>query len=186
MVTLEDPIEYTYANASNVIIRQREIGVHTSDFATGLRDALREDPDVILVGEMRDAESIQLALTAAETGHLVLSTLHSRTAPSAIQRIIDAVPPERQQQLRAQLADSLRVVISQRLLPRASGSGRVPAVELLKLNHAAANQIREGKIAQLNSTIQTGASEGMLPMGRCLEQMLRRGLINADDMAAAQ
>jgi twitching motility protein PilT len=178
LITLEDPIEYTYGKpALGSLIRQREIGRHVASYATGLRDALREDPDILLVGEMRDAESIHQALTAAETGHLVLASLHSRTAPSAVQRIVDVYPPERQHQIRSQLADSLRVVVSQRLLPRASGRGRVPAVEILNVNHGAAHLIREGKIAQLVTTIQTGSKENMISMQRCLDLLAQRGHI---------
>lgn len=180
LLTLEDPIEYAFAATPGTIVRQREIGRHVADFPSGLRAALREDPDLLLVGEMRDPESIQLALTAAETGHLVLASLHSRSAPSAVERIVDSYPPERQQQIRVQLADALRAVVSQRLLPRASGRGRVPAVEVLKVTHGVAHRIREGKTAQLVSSMQTGASEGMVTLERCVEQLVRSGRVTAE------
>src|SRR5581483_8208191 len=143
------------------LVRQRQIGSDARDFGSGLRDALREDPDVLLVGEMRDADSIGLALTAAETGHLVLASLHSRSSASTVQRIVDAVPPERQQQIRGQLADALRAVVCQRLLPRVRG-GRVAALEILRVTHAVASLIRENKTEQLASAIQSGRKEGML------------------------
>ncbi len=180
LLTLEDPVEYTFAPVPGSLVRQREIGRHVADFPTGLRDALREDPDLLLVGEMRDPESIQLALTAAETGHLVLASLHSRTAPSAIERIVDSYPPERQRQVRVQLADALRAVISQRLLPRASGAGRVPAVEVLKITPAAAHLIRDGKTPGLVSVMQTGGDEGMVPLDRCVQELVRRGRITPE------
>jgi twitching motility protein PilT len=180
LLTLEDPIEYTFSAPSGAAVRQRQIGRHVSDFPTGLRDALRGDPDLLLIGEMRDPESIQLALTAAETGHLVFASLHSRTASSAVERIVDAYPPERQRQVRVQLADALRAVLAVRLLPRASGTGRVPAVEILEVNTAAAHAIREGKTPQLISVMQTGADVGMVTMERCLQEMVRRGVIRED------
>jgi len=181
LITLEDPIEYAFAAPSGALVRQREIGRDVPDFAAGLRDALREDPDVLLVGEMRDPESIQLALTAAETGHIVLASLHSRSAPAAVERIVDAYPPERQQQVRVQLADALQGVVSQRLVPRAQGSGRVPALGVLRINQAAAAMIRDGKTPQLHSVMQTGASEGMLPMERCLRMLVADGIIAESD-----
>jgi twitching motility protein PilT len=184
LVTLEDPIEYTYElPPQGALVRQRQVGAHVRDFPSGLRDVLREDPDVILIGEMRDPESIQLALTAAETGHLVLTSLHARTAASAVERIVDAYPPGRQTQIRVQLADGLRAVIAQRLLPRATGGGRVPALEILRNTRAVSHMIREGKTPQLISAIQTGAAEGMLPLERCLRDLTRSGAI---DRAAAQ
>lgn len=181
MITLEDPIEYIFAPAvKGSLVRQRQIGRDVQSFSTGLRDALREDPDVLLVGEMRDPESIALALTAAETGHLVLTSLHSRSASSAIERIVDVYPPERQKQIRGQLADAIRVVIAQRLLPRAKGGGRIPAVEVLKHTHGVANHIREGKVEQLISDIQTGRREGMIPLERCLADLVRAGSISTE------
>ena len=177
LITLEDPIEYTIPSVAGALVRQREIGRHVAGFAQGLRDALREDPDMVLVGEMRDAESIQLALTAAETGHLVFASLHSRDAPSAIERIVDAYPPERQRQVRVQLADALQGVVAQQLLPRVDRGGRLPAVEVLRVNQAAATLIREGKTPQLHSVMQTGRGEGMIPMDRCVQELRAKGRI---------
>jgi twitching motility protein PilT len=161
-------------------VRQREIGREVSDFATGLRDALREDPDILLIGEMRDTETIGLALTAAETGHLVLTSLHSRTSASAVERIVDTYPPERQRQIRVQLADSLRAVISQRLLPRADGNGRVPAVEFLRVTFGVANLIREGKTPQILSAVQSGGDEGMVPLERSLADLVRAQVVRPE------
>ena len=181
LITLEDPIEYRIpAGCEGGLVRQREIGREVSDFATGLRDALREDPDILLIGEMRDAETIGLALTAAETGHLVLTSLHSRTSASAVERIVDTYPPERQRQIRVQLADSLRAVISQRLLPRADGKGRVPAVEFLRVNFGVANLIREGKTPQILSAVQSGGDEGMVPLERSLADLVRAQIVRAE------
>jgi len=155
------------------------------DFATGLRDALREDPDVILVGEMRDPETIGLALTAAETGHLVLSSLHSRSAASAIERIVDAYASARQQQIRVQLADSLRAVVSQRLLPRARGPGRIPAVEVLRVTHAVAAMVRDGKTAQIATALQSGRRDGMISLERCLADRVQAAEVRLEDARAA-
>jgi twitching motility protein PilT len=137
-----------------------------------------------LIGEMRDPETITLALTAAETGHLVLASLHSRSAASSVERIVDAYPPERQQQIRVQLADALRVVVAQRLLPRARGAGRLPALELLRGNHTVGSLIREGKTAQLTTVLQSSRKEGMLPLERCLADLVRAGQISREDAAA--
>jgi twitching motility protein PilT len=172
LISLEDPIEYEL-RAEGGLVRQRQVGREVRDFATGLRDALREDPDILLIGEMRDPETISLALTAAETGHLVLTSLHSRSAASAVERIVDSYPAERQQQVRAQLADSLRAVIAQRLLPDARGTGRVPALEVLRGTHNVANIIREGRTAQLATAMQSGGREGMLTLERCLSELVR-------------
>ncbi len=181
LITLEDPIEYRIpAGSEGSLVRQREIGREVRDFATGLRDALREDPDVLLIGEMRDTETIGLALTAAETGHLVLTSLHSRTSASAIERIVDTYPPERQRQVRVQLADSLRAVIAQRLLPRADGGGRVPAVEFLRVTFGVANLIREGKTPQILSAVQSGGDEGMVPLERSLAELVRGEVVALD------
>ena len=178
LLTLEDPVEYCFdSSGTHSIVRQRQIGLDVPDLASGLRDALREDPDVLLIGEMRDAESISLALTAAETGHLVFATLHSRGAASAIDRIIDAYPAGRQQQLRVQLSESLRAVIAQRLLPQARGSGRVLALEVLRRNAAVANLIREGKTPQLLSAMQSSRKEGMVLLERSLADLCRAGSI---------
>jgi twitching motility protein PilT len=185
LVTLEDPIEYVIRpSRAPGLVRQREVGTHVRDFATGLRDALREDPDILLVGEMRDPETIGLALTAAETGHLVFATLHSRTAPSAVERIIDTYPPERQRQIRVQLADSLRAVISQRLIPTADRAGRVAAVELLRVTHGVANLIREGRTAQIVNALQAGATEGMLVLERNLADLVRANRITRETALA--
>jgi twitching motility protein PilT len=184
LITLEDPIEYRIpAGPDGGLVRQREIGREVSDFATGLRDALRADPDILLIGEMRDAETIGLALTAAETGHLVLASLHSRTSASAVERIVDAYPPERQRQVRVQLADSLRAVIAQRLLPSADGRGRVPVVEFLRVTFGVANLIREGKTQQIPSAVQSGGDEGMVALERGLADLVRAGTVT---LAAAR
>jgi len=186
LVTLEDPIEYVLNGArGRSLVRQRQIGRDVADFATGLRDALREDPDVILVGEMRDAESISLALTAAETGHLVLATLHSRSAASAIERIVDTYPEGRQSQLRAQLADSLKAVIAQRLVPRARGDGRLLALEVLRVSTSVASGLREGKIGTIVSAMQSGRREGMVTLERSLADLVKRGDVHFDDAKAA-
>ena len=185
LITLEDPIEYVIRPAHTAgLVRQREVGTHIRDFAGGLRDALREDPDILLVGEMRDPETISLALTAAETGHLVFATLHSRTAPSAVERIIDTYAPERQRQIRVQLADALRAVISQRLVPTADGTARVPAVELLRVTHGVANLIREGRTAQIVNALQGGANEGMVVLERSLADLVRAGRIRRETALA--
>ncbi len=186
LVTLEDPIEYCFdTSGTSSLARQRQIGVDVPSFSAGLRDALREDPDVVLVGEMRDAESIGLALTAAETGHLVFASLHSRSAASAIERIVDAYPAAQQQQLRTQLSESLRAVVSQRLIPRARGGGRVAALEVLRRNAAVANLIREGKTAQLVNVLQSSRKEGMLQLERSLADLCRSGVIEERQARAA-
>lgn len=185
LLTIEDPIEYVIRPLrASGLVRQREVGTHVRDFATGLRDALREDPDILLIGEMRDPETISLALTAAETGHLVFASLHSRTAASAVERIVDTYAPERQRQIRVQLADSLRAVISQRLLPTADGTSRVPAVELLRVTHAVANLIREGRTAQIVSALQAGGSDGMLVLERSLTDLVRTNRIRRETALA--
>jgi len=185
LTTLEDPIEYVLHAPETSVLRRRQVGRDVPDFATGLRDALRQDPNVILIGEMRDPETISLALTAAETGHLVLASLHSRSAASAIERIIDAYPPERASQIRAQVADSLRAVVAQRLLPRARGGGRVVALEVMRANHAVASLIREGKLAQLGSAIQSGRREGMITLERSLADRVAAGDVKLEDARAA-
>jgi twitching motility protein PilT len=185
LLTLEDPIEHALSASETSIVRRREVGRDVRDFAHGLRDALREDPDVILLGEMRDPETIALALTAAETGHLVLSSLHSGSAASAIERIVDAYPPARQGQIRVQLADSLRAVVAQRLLPRARGDGRIVAIEVLRATHAVAALVREGKTAQIATAIQSGKREGMLSLERCLADRVQSGEVRPDDARTA-
>jgi twitching motility protein PilT len=185
LVTLEDPIEHSLVAPEGSLVRCREVGRDVRDFASGLRDALREDPDVILVGEMRDPETIGLALTAAETGHLVLSSLHSRSAASVIERIVDTYAPARQQQIRVQLADALRAVVSQRLLPRARGAGRIPAVEVLRVNHAVAAMVREGRTAQIATVLQSGRRDGMIALERCLADRVQAGEIRLEDARPA-
>jgi twitching motility protein PilT len=185
LVTLEDPIEFALAASEQSLVRRRLVGRDTPDFASGLRDALREDPDVLLVGEMRDPATISLALTAAETGHLVFASIHSRSAASAIERIVDSYPPEGQQQIRGQLADSLRAIIVQRLIPRARGGGRVVAVEVLRGTHAVAALVREGKTSQIPTLLQSGKKEGMLSLERSLADRVQSGEIRAEDAKAA-
>ena len=163
ILTLEDPIEYIYT-PKQALINQREINRDVTDFKTGLRSALREDPDVILVGEMRDFETISLAITAAETGHLVFSTLHTIGAANTIDRIIDTFPTNQQSQIRTQLATVLKAAISQVLVPKADLSGRVAIHEIMLMNDAVANQVRENKIYQIASSIQTGSRQGMLTL----------------------
>jgi len=180
LITLEDPIEYRLRSGAGGLVRQRQVGTHVTSFAGGLRDALREDPDILLIGEMRDPETIGLALTAAETGHLVLASLHSRTTSSAVERIIDTYPAERQRQIRVQLADSLRVVIAQKLLPREGAPGRTPAIEVLRVNHAIANIIREGRTAQIVSSLQASGEEGMLLLEKNLAELVRTKVISLE------
>ena len=175
IVTLEDPIEYEYP-AGEALIHQREIGRDTASFASGLRAALREDPDVILVGELRDSETMAIALTAAETGHLVFATLHTQDVTSSINRILDMLA-QNQQQVRSQLAESLTVVASQRLLPRADGCGRVAAFEVLLGTDAVRHLIREGQTHQLQSYLQTGARSGMVTMEDSVKNLRREGII---------
>ncbi len=185
LVTLEQPVEYAFDAPPGALVRQREVGRHVVDFATGLRDALREDPDLLLVGEMRDPETIELALTAAETGHLVLTTLHARSAASAIERIVDAYPPSRQPWIRGQLAGVLEAVVAQRLLPRADGAGRVPAVEVLRATHNVSNLVREGRTAHLQSALQAGRDAGMVVMEKSLADLVRRGVVALADAVSA-
>lgn len=179
IITLEDPIEYVH-NHKLSIVNQREIGSDCTDFALGLKSALREDPDVILVGEMRDLDTISIAIRAAETGHLVLSTLHTIGASSTIDRIVDVFPPYQQQQIRVQLANVLEAVISQQLLPTADGDGRVAAFEVLHATYPARNLIRENKSYQLPNVIQTSRSLGMITMDDALTQMYFEGKITRD------
>jgi twitching motility protein PilT len=176
IITVEDPIEYTHPH-KNCLIQQRELGHHTNSFSAALRSALREDPDIILVGEMRDLETISLALTAAETGHLVLSTLHTRNAPDTINRIIDVFPAEQQTQVLAQISSSLLGIVSQRLLPAAEGTGRVAAVEVLIADSAIRNMIRERKTHQIRSVMQSSTVAGMHTMDDHLLSILKTGKI---------
>lgn len=179
IVTLEDPIEYLHVHDKS-IVNQREIGLDTQNYANALRAALREDPDVILVGEMRDYETISVAITAAETGHLVLSTLHTIGAASTVDRVIDVFPPHQQQQIRVQLANTLEAVISQQLLPLEDGSGRVAAFEVLHSNNAVRNLIREGKSHQIPSIMQTNRKMGMISMDDYIQQLYLNNRITRD------
>jgi len=179
IITLEDPIEYVHTHKRS-IVNQREIGNDTESYATALRAALRQDPDVILVGEMRDLETISTAITAAETGHLVFSTLHTIGAANTIDRIIDVFPPYQQQQIRTQLADVLECVISQQLLPRAAGKGRVAAMEIMLANAAIRNHIREGKTFQITSTIQTSRKLGMVTMDDAIYDLYLNGTVTPE------
>ncbi len=177
ILTVEDPIEYVH-RGKEALVNQREVPSHTRSFARALRQALREDPDVILVGEMRDLETISLAITASETGHLVLATLHTTTAASTVDRIINSFPPDQQGQIRMMIADSLKAVISQILLPRRDRSGRVAAFEILRNTGNVAGLIRDGKTFQIASAIQTGASAGMATMDGALLQLVQKGSID--------
>ncbi|MDO4302832.1 MAG: type IV pilus twitching motility protein PilT [Bacillota bacterium] len=179
VITLEDPIEYLHQHRLSMV-NQREIGLDSQNYATALRAALREDPDVILVGEMRDFETISVAITAAETGHLVLSTLHTIGAASTVDRVIDVFPPHQQQQVRVQFANVLEAVVSQQLIPRADGSGRVAAFEVLHANHAVRNLIREAKSHQLMSIMQTNRKMGMIAMDEAIIQLYSAGTITKD------
>lgn len=180
ILTIEDPIEYVHDH-KNCIVRQREVGMNTHSFAEALRHALRQDPDVILVGEMRDLETISLALTAAETGHLVFSTLHTQDAPQTVDRIVDVFPTHQQQQVRVQLGSTLRAVICQQLLPKADGRGRIAAREVMIVTHAISNLIREGKTHQIYSAIETGAQHGMCTLEASLADLARERLITIED-----
>lgn len=179
IITVEDPIEY-YHSSRNCLVNQRELGANTHSFANALRSALREDPDVILVGEMRDLETISLALTAAETGHLVFATLHTSSAAKTIDRIIDIFPASQKQQVRSMLAESLEAVIAQKLLPRKGGEGRVVACEVMVANVAVRNLIREDKIYQIPSVIQSGGKSGMQSLDQDLQRLLHKGMIDRE------
>lgn len=176
---IEDPIEFIYSNKKS-IIKQREVYADTHSFAQALRHTLRQDPNVIVVGEMRDLETISTALTAAETGHLVLATLHTPDAPQTISRIIDVFPPHQQQQVKLQLADCLQGVVSQLLLPHASGKGRVLATEVMVATASIRNLIREQQIEQMPTAMQTGLQYGMNTMDSCLKALMQKGLITLD------
>lgn len=179
ILTLEDPIEYLHSHKKS-IVNQREVNIDTKSFANGLRAALRQDPDVILVGEMRDLETISIALEAAETGHLVFATLHTSGAPKTVDRIIDVFPASQQQQVRIQLAATLNGIISQQLLPKEDGQGRVAALEVLIGTPAVRNIIREGKSVQLETAIQTGAKHGMIVLDNYLIHLYQKGLISLE------
>ncbi len=177
ILTVEDPIEFVH-QTKNSLISQREVGPHTKSFATALKGALREDPDVILVGEMRDLETISLALTAAETGHMVFGTLHTSSAPKTIDRIIDVFPSAEKDMVRAMLSESLRAVISQTLLKTMDGKSRIAAHEIMLGNPAIRNLIRENKLAQMVSVMQTGQREGMQTLDMCLQDLVRQRKIS--------
>ena len=177
ILTIEDPIEFVH-DSKKCLINQREVGPHTHSFGAALRSALREDPDVVLVGELRDLETIRLALTAAETGHLVFGTLHTSSAAKTIDRIIDVFPGDEKEMVRAMLSESLQAVISQTLLKVKDGSGRIAAHEIMVGTPAIRNLIREAKIAQMYSAIQTGANMGMQTLDSCLTDLLRRNVIS--------
>ena len=178
IITVEDPVEFIHKDIKS-IVSHREVGKQTISFASALKAALREDPDVILVGEMRDLETVSLALTAAETGHLVFGTLHTSGAPSTINRIIDVFPPEQQAQIRAQISTSLKMVVTQRLLKTKDGQGRCGAFEVMKCTAPIQNLIRESKIHQIPSIMQTAVKEGMITMQKSLEELVKAGKIDA-------
>lgn len=179
IITLEDPIEYVFQQ-DKCTINQREIGVDTETHASGLHSILREDPDVIFIGEMRSQETIEVALTAAETGHLVFATLHTNSAPDTIDRIVDSFPGEKQKQIRMQLSITLQAVLSQQLLPRKARAGRVPACEVMLPNNAIRNHIREGKSPQIANALATSVHEGNITMDNCLVQMVHNGDISLE------
>ena len=183
ILTVEDPIEYLHAHGRSMV-NQREIGTDTDSFAASLRAALREDPDVVLVGELRDLETVECAMTVAETGHLVFGTLHTRSAPQTVDRIIDVVPPHQQEQIRVVLSNCLEAVITQQLVPKANGTGRVPALEIMLATSAIRNLIREAKTHQMPSIIETGVHYGMRTMDGSLAELVRQGVIAHEEAAA--
>lgn len=180
IITLEDPIEYVF-ESKNCQVSQREVGVHTKSFAASLRAALREDPDVIMVGEMRDLETISLAITASETGHLVLGTLHTSTAARTLDRLLDVFPIEQQSQIKTMVSESIRGIVCQQLIPRADGNGRALALEVMFNNPAVSNLIRESKTFMLPGVIQTGRKQGMRLMDDSLKDLVDRGIISIDE-----
>ena len=179
IITIEDPIEFVHPN-KRCLINQREVGVHTEGFKVALRAALREDPDIVLVGEMRDLETVRIALETAETGHLVFGTLHTNTAPSTVDRIIDQYPSHEQRQIRVMLAESLKGVIAQTLLKKKAG-GRVAAMEILVVTPAVSNLIRESKTFQIPSLMQTGKKAGMVTLNDALLGLVREGVVEAEE-----
>ena len=183
VTTIEDPIEFVHNN-KNCLVNQREVGSDTLSFSNALRSALREDPDVVLVGEMRDLETTQLAITAAETGHLVLGTMHTNSAAKTCDRVVDIFPAEKQEQIRAMFSESLLAIIAQTLIPTADGRGRIAAFEILVGIPAVRNLIRERKTPQIGSVIQTGASHGMIAMDQSLKDLVMRGKITPEQAAA--
>jgi twitching motility protein PilT len=180
IITIEDPIEYLHTHKFSVI-NQREVGQDTKEFKNALRASLREDPDVILVGEMRDLETMQMAVSAAETGHLVFATLHTNSAATSVERIVDSFPGGQQEQVRLQLSNNLQAILCQQLIPRANQPGRACALEIMKASPAIRNLIREAKAHQITSMIQTSASLGMQTMDQCLRDMYVRGVISLDE-----
>jgi len=182
IITIEDPIEYIHPS-KRCVVNQRQVGPHTGSFARALRGALREDPDIIAIGELRDLETISLALTAAETGHLVLATLHTNNAIRTVNRILGVFPPNQQDQIRTMVSESLRAVVSQRLVARADGNGRVPALEILMANKAVGNLIRENKTFQIKSVLQTGATHGMCLLDASLAELMKNKTITRDEAA---
>ena len=177
IITIEDPVEFIHTDKKS-IVSQREVGKQTESFAKALKGALREDPDVILVGELRDLETVGMALTAAETGHLVFATLHTSGAPNTINRLIDVFPPEQQGQIRAQIAESLKMVITQKLFKKKDGSGRISAFEVMVCTAPVKNLIRENKIHQIPSVMQTSQREGMITMEKSIEGLIGTGVIS--------
>jgi twitching motility protein PilT len=180
IITIEDPIEYIHPS-KGCVVNQRQVGPHTGSFARALRAALREDPDIVAIGELRDLETISLALTAAETGHLVLATLHTNNAIRTVNRILGVFPPNQQDQIRTMVSESLRAVVSQRLVPRADGTGRVPALEILVANKAVGNLIRENKAFQIRSVLQTGGSQGMCLLDASLAELVKARVITREE-----
>ena len=180
IITVEDPIEYVFT-CKKSLINQRQVGLHVESFALALKGALREDPDVILIGELRDLETIQLAITAAETGHLVMGTLHTQSAIKTIDRIIDSFPVDQQSQIRTMLSESLKGVIAQKLISRKDGKGQIAAVEVLIGNLGVANTIREGKTYKLESSMQTGKNQGMKMMDHSIRELLDKDLITLEE-----
>lgn len=183
IITIEDPIEFVHTS-KNCLITQREVGTHTESFPTAIRSALRQDPDVILVGEMRDLETISAAITLAETGHLVLATLHTQDAPQTVDRMIDVFPPHQQQQVRTQLSTSLLGVVAQRLIPKADGQGRVLGLEIMVRNDAITNCIKEGNTHQMYSMMQIGKDDGMITLDASLAELFHKGLIAEEEMVS--
>lgn len=180
VITIEDPIEYVFKN-KNCLVTQREVNIHTRSFTNAIKSALRQDPDVVMVGEMRDLETIAAAMTLAETGHLVFSTLHTADAASTINRVIDVFPAYQQQQIKAQLASTLKGVVAQVLVPKAEGDGRVAAREILIGNDAIKNCIQQGQMHQIHTMMQLNAAEGMVLMDQSLEKLVKEGKITTED-----
>jgi len=180
VLTIEDPIEYLH-RSNRCLVNQRNVGRHTQSFARALRAALREDPDVIVIGELRDRETVSLALTAAETGHFVLATLHTDSAVRTVNRIVGSFPPDQQEQVRAMMSESLRAVISQRLLPRADGAGMAPALEVMVVTRAISNLIRESKLVQIRSLLQTGKSQGMSLLDNSLAELVSKKVVTREE-----